>query len=83
MLARLADFIEREAGHLVILVFMMGVGVLLVSQGWNRGDVILDGSFGALIYAMKGAIKLPGTSTTVQSSGSSPEARLSTSPRTE
>ncbi len=65
MLNTLGDFIERPAGHKVILMLMIGFGVIVFKSGLNQlGESLVTAMSGALIYSMQATVKPP--TTTVQ-----------------
>lgn len=49
----IAETLERLAGHYILLVLLMFIGMVLTAQGWNKGEAIIDGSFGALLYSLR------------------------------
>jgi len=49
------DSLDSDGGHILALVIIMGMGALLSHYGSMHGEVILDGSFGALLLKLKDA----------------------------
>ena len=51
--AGLADFLEREAGHVIVLMILIWWGYQLMAMHVDFGQRLADQATGALFYAMK------------------------------
>jgi hypothetical protein len=47
----IAELLEREGGHLLLLLLLLCLAVAM------NNEKLVDGTFGALLYAMKGTSK--------------------------
>jgi hypothetical protein len=55
------DSLDTPGGHIFMLVLLMSVGAGIVLLRIDYGKEILAGSFGALLYSMRGQVSNGGT----------------------